>query len=56
MASLASLVTVSARQGACWRQCKGCTNLAPLAPAETHCRGCRAGHRPVSARRTLRAA
>jgi hypothetical protein len=56
MASLASLVRVSARQSACWRECKGCTDLAPLAPDETHCQGCRAGRRRVSTRRTLRAA
>lgn len=64
MASLASLVRVSARQSACWRSCKGCTALAPLAPNETHCTGCRtdprtephAEPRRVSIRRPLRAA
>jgi hypothetical protein len=53
MASLASFVRVSARQSACWRECKGCTDLAPLAPDETHCQDCRAERRRVSTRRRL---
>jgi hypothetical protein len=56
MASLASLVRVSARQSTCWRSCKGCTALAPLAPNETHCPGCRTEPRQLSTRRPLRAA
>ena len=53
MASLASLVRVSARQSVCWRACKGCTDLAPLAPDETHCQGCRPERRRASTRRQL---
>ncbi|MEU4241887.1 hypothetical protein [Actinoplanes sp. NPDC026619] len=56
MASLASLVRITARQSACWRECQGCTDLAPLAPDETHCQGCRAERRRVSTRRVPRAA
>jgi hypothetical protein len=57
MASLASFVRVSARQSAVWRECAGCTGLAPLAPDETHCPACKA--HPVTRtarRRTARAA
>ena len=56
MASLASVVRITARQSACWRECAGCTDLAPLAPNETHCNGCRAERRRVSTRRAPRAA
>jgi hypothetical protein len=56
MTSLGSLIRVTARQSACWRECKGCTDLAPLAPDETHCQGCRAERRRVSTRRLPRAA
>ena len=51
MASFASLVRISARQSACWRECKGCTGSAPLAPNETHCRACRTARRRVTTRR-----
>lgn len=51
MASLASLVRVSARQSAWWRDCQGCTTLAPLAPDETHCSACVAEPEVRSVRR-----
>ena len=57
MASLASCVRITARQSALWRECAGCTALAPLAPTQTHCPSCKA--RPVTRtarRRTARAA
>ena len=56
MASLASLVRVTARQSAYWRECAGCTAPAPLAPNQTYCQSCRAERRRVSARRLPRAA
>ncbi|GIE87890.1 hypothetical protein [Actinoplanes regularis] len=56
MASLASVVRITARQSACWRECAGCTDLAPLAPNQTHCNGCRAERRRVSTRRAPQAA
>jgi hypothetical protein len=56
MASLASLVRITARQSACWRECHGCTDLAPLAPNETHCQSCRTERRRATARRLPRAA
>ena len=40
MAALVSMLRVSARQSACWRECVGCGDLAPLAPDETHCSAC----------------
>ena len=51
MASISSIVRVSARQSACWRECKGCTDLAPLAPNATHCNACRAEPRTTRPRR-----
>jgi hypothetical protein len=57
MASLASCVRITARQSALWRECAGCTALAPLAPDQTHCPSCKAN--PVTRtarRRTARAA
>lgn len=56
MASFASLVRITAPQSAWWRECEGCTDLAPLAPDETHCQGCRTEPDPASSRRTPRAA
>ena len=53
MASLASLVRVTSPRSASWRECKRCTDLAPLAPDETHCQGCLAERRRVSTRRRL---
>jgi hypothetical protein len=53
MASLASLVTISARQSTVWRECSGCTDLAPLPPNQTYCKACRAGRRRVTTRRPL---
>lgn len=53
MASLASVVRITARQSACWRECSGCTDLAPLASNETHCQECRAEPRRVAIRRRL---
>lgn len=55
MASLASVVRISARQSAVWRECRGCTVLAPLAPDATHCKACTADARAVR-RRLPRAA
>jgi hypothetical protein len=57
MASLASCVRITARQSAFWRECAGCTGLAPLAPDETHCPACKADSQARTARRrTARAA
>jgi hypothetical protein len=57
MASLASVVRITARRSAVWRECGGCTALAPLAPGETHCRACTASTDTRTAqRRPARAA
>ena len=42
MASLSSCMRITARQSALWRECAGCTDLAPLTPNQTHCPACRA--------------
>jgi uncharacterized paraquat-inducible protein A len=41
MASLVACVRIATKQSAVWRECAGCTALAPLAPDETHCPNCR---------------
>lgn len=51
MASLAQIITISSRRSAVWRECQGCTGLAPLAPAETHCPDCKANPQTRTARR-----
>jgi hypothetical protein len=56
MASLASVVRITSRTSAVWRECARCTDLAPLAPNQTHCKGCRAERRRVPTRRAPRAA
>jgi hypothetical protein len=48
--NLAACVRVTTRRSAVWRECAGCTALAPLAPDETHCCECRT----APARRTGR--
>lgn len=55
MASLASVVRLSARQSAVWRPCTACTALAPLAPDATVCRECSSSATPTR-RRPARAA
>ena len=57
MASLAQIITISSRrQSAVWRECQGCTALAPLAPDATHCKSCTANPQTRTARRSARAA
>jgi hypothetical protein len=51
MAALASCVRIAARQSALWRECVGCTGLAPLAPDQTHCPACKANPETRTARR-----
>jgi hypothetical protein len=51
MASLAQIITISSRQSAVWRECQGCTDLAPLAPDQTHCKACKAVPETRPARR-----
>lgn len=51
MASLAQIITVSSQRSAVWRECQGCTGLAPLAPAETRCPDCKANPQTRTARR-----
>jgi hypothetical protein len=41
VANLASIVRVTTKQSAIWRECAACSALAPLAPDQTHCRPCR---------------
>jgi ribosomal protein L40E len=56
MASLASLVTITAGQSAVWRRCRSCDALSPLAPNHTHCRTCRSNPQRTSRSRLPRAA
>lgn len=51
MASIVSMVRVSARQSAVWRRCTGCLSLTPLSPAATHCKSCRAEPQATRPRR-----
>ena len=41
VANLGTLVRVTTRRSAVWRECARCASLAALAPDETHCPNCR---------------
>ena len=56
MASLASIVTISARQNTRYTKCVGCGKTAPLPRNHTNCRACRAEPQRVTRRRPPRAA
>ncbi|MFG1844082.1 hypothetical protein [Micromonospora carbonacea] len=43
--SIAAAVRITTKSSAVWRDCNGCGSLAPLAPAEQHCRPCRQSSR-----------
>lgn len=55
MASLASIVTISARQNTRYTECAGCGKTAPLTRNHTHCQACQAEPQRVT-RRSARAA
>jgi hypothetical protein len=56
VANLASVVRVTTRSSAVWRECAGCAALAALAPDETHCPDCRPAATTAATRPRRRAA